>query len=561
MQTKKAAVIMAFILVLAISSAYGSGDYTFADTYAPGQTEEAGLLSGVVKENNPSLGFITLYFENGSGVNPQAADRLIILRTFSYGYETPVLRDGYEVSVDDIKPGDKAFLKLDGDGYIEKISVKSFYEPVYGTAYLKGPTWLVLKKDDGTFVNYPLSKELPVYKHNRPCPISDIVIGDRIRVLVQTNGVNIDIAGIDIEKQTRSVTGIYRGNVEFFNRINSSIAVSAVQEFINGRWEATSSIGIQSFQYSNEYKETLPKRAAGMVYFATKKAYDGIDKIVTASYRTTSGYEKTAKDNLLSTTDGRILELENTSDLISYDNNTIAIKDGRLVDVSALGTLDNLKISMEKSFSDSNYIANVIVSESVSENGPVIYRGRIKNVDPLKSITVESFVQLSGVNWEFTNTPKTFDIDLSVSRLIEADGLGNMRNLGSTYINQSIYIVAEGSKIHLISTAPYVDKPVMGRVVGLADDNGEDNGENETETDGEDTETITSSVLKLAEARIYDNESYVWGGSPDINMVIPFNSIVIKNGIIGSASLIKTGDEVRIIRHSQSGEGIILLCQ
>ena len=68
-----------------------------------------------------------------------------------------VIRDGYEVGVDDIKPGDKAFIKLDDEGYIEKISVKSYYEPVYGTAYLKGPRWLILKKDDGTYVNYPLT--------------------------------------------------------------------------------------------------------------------------------------------------------------------------------------------------------------------------------------------------------------------------------------------------------------------------------------------------------------------------------------------------------------------
>lgn len=41
------------------------------------------------------------------------------------------------------------------------------------------------------------------------------MVGDRIRVLVQKNGLNVDIAGIDIEKQTRPVTGIYRGKIEF----------------------------------------------------------------------------------------------------------------------------------------------------------------------------------------------------------------------------------------------------------------------------------------------------------------------------------------------------------
>ena len=559
MRTKKVALIMAFILVLSISSAYGTGNYTFADTYAPGQIEEKGIFNGVVKENNPSLGYITLYYEDGSGVNPEKIERMITLRSFSYGFEIPVLRDGYEVSVDDIKPGDKAYIKLDDEGYIEKISVKSYYESIYGTAYLKGATWLILKKDDATYVNYSLTREIPVYNHNRPCTVSDVVVGDRIRVLVQTNGANIDIAGIDIEKQPRPITGIYRGKTEFFDSINTSIAVSGVQEFINGRWEVTSNIGIQSFNYSSEYNKLPPKRMPGMIYFATKKAYDGMDKIVTASFRGASGFEKTMKDNLLSMTDGGILELENTSDIITYDKNTIAIKDGRVVDLSALNTLDTLKISMEKSLYDNKFIANVLVSESNVQNGLVLYRGRIKNIDPLKSITLESFVQLSGVTWEFTNTPKTFDIDLSVSRLIEADGVGNMRNLNSTYINQTVYIVADGSKISLISTAPYVDEALIGRVAGLTKDSNEN--DTETENEGEETETITSSVLKLTEARIYNNKSYVWDASPNLSLIIPFNSIVIKNGVIGSVSLIKPGDEVRIIRHSQSKEGIIVLCQ
>jgi len=553
MKTVKPLIIFALILTIAISSTYGSGNYIFAETYAPGQTEENGFISGVVKENNPSLGYITLYFEDGSGMDPAAANRLITLRTFTYGYDMPVLRDGYEVSIDDIQPGDMAFIKLDKDGYIEKISTKSYYESVYGTAYLKGTSWLILKKDDGTFVNYSLSKATPIYKNNRPCAFSDIALGDRIRVLVQTNGSNIHIAGIDIEKQPRSVSGIYRGKIEFVDNINTSLAVSQVQQFVNGRWEYTSSIGIQNFKYSSEYKELPPRRFGGTVYFVTKKEYDGLDKIIKASFRTTSGYEKTTKDSLLGMTDGGILYLENTSDIISYDTNTIAIKDGRLVDISALNTLDTLKIAMEKSLYDSKYIANVIVSESIPQTGLAIYRGRIKNVDPLKSITVESFVELDGVSWEFTNTPKTFDIDLYVSRLMEADGVGNMRNLDSTYVKQTVYIVAEGNKILLMSTAPYADVPVMGRVSGITTGNGDDNDDN--------AETTAPSVLRLTEARIYDNEKYVWNESPNLNITIPFNSIVIKNGRLGTVSMIKPGDEVRIMRHSQSGEGIIILCK
>ena len=545
MRSIKVAVIAALVLTMALSSAYSSSNVTFAETYSQGQTEEKGLFSGVVKENNPSLGYITLYFEDGSGADSDKFSELVTLRSFTYGYEMPVLRDGYSVDVDDIKPGDRVYIMLDNEGYIEKISAKSYYKPIYGTVYSKRPTGMVLKKDDGTYVYYTISESVPVYKNNRPYRFSDVLAGDKIRVMVQADGDNIDIAAIDIENITKPITGIYRGNVEFFDLLHYSLAVSGVQEFVNGRWESTSTIGLRSFEYSKEYKTLPPKRLSGTVYLATQKGYDGKDKIVYASFRSVPNYEKTLKDNLLSITDLNGLELENTSQIINYDKNTIAVKDGRLVDVSALNTLDPLKVSMEKSLYENEYIANVIVSDSNIDSGVIVYRGRIKSVDPLKSVTLESFAQLNGVSWSFTNTPKTFDIDLASGRLIEDDGIGNLRNLNSGYVNKSVYIVAEGTKIKLMSTAPYADSPAAGRVVNINDSQSEEG----------------SGVIKLKEARVYNNQTYLWRESPNLDLTVPVNAIVIKRGEIGDISLIKPGDEIRVVRHSQSNEGILIFCQ
>ena len=116
-----------------------------------------------------------------------------------------------------------------------------------------------------------------------------------------------------------------------------------------------------------------------------------------------------------------------------------------------------------------------------------------------------------------------------------------MRYLDSSYVNQSVYIVAEGSKIVLMSTAPYVDEPVRGRVASITRSNSEDNDEG----DNDNTEIIIPSVLGLTEVKIYD-ESHVWDVSPNLNITIPYNSIVIKNGRVGDISLIKPGDEVRL---------------
>jgi len=549
MRSAKKAVIAAMVLAIALSSVYGSGSMLFADTYAPGQTDEKGLYSGIVRESNPSLGYITLYFEDGSGYDPYRFAELVSLRTFTYGYDMIVTRDGYPAVIDDIKPGDKAYLKLDEEGYIYKISAASYYTPVYGTVYAKRASGLVLKKDDGTYVNYTVPGSVPVYKNNKPFSFSGILPGDRVRIMVQTNGANIDIEAIDIESITRNVSGIFRGTVEYFDSLHYSLAISEVQEFVNGRWENTSTAGIQRFDYSDEYRPLLPKRLSGTVYIATKKAYDGKDKIVFSSFRNTSGYETTLRDNLLNITGSNVLVLENTPEIVNVDMNTIVVKDGRLVDVSALNTLDPLKISMEKDLYKNRYTANVLVSDSAVQSGLIVYRGRIKSVAPQKSLTVESFAQLGGVSWSVTNTPKTFDIDLFAGRLLEDDGIGNLRGIGSEYVNRSVYIVAEGTKIRLISTAPYADSPVRGRVASVTAGQVQEGGG-----------TATPAVIRINEVMAYDIQKYLWSESPDLEIIVPVNAVVLRKGEITDVSAIRPGDDIRIIRRSQSNEGIIVIC-
>jgi hypothetical protein len=269
-----------------------------------------------------------------------------------------------------------------------------------------------------------------------------------------------------------------------------------------------------------------------------------------AAYRSMTNYELAIKDNLLGLADGGHLELENSSDTIGLDQGTIVVKDGRLVDISALNPLDPIQVSMEKSTYYDDYVANVLVSESVTQNGAVIYRGRIKSIDPLKTVTVESFAQLNGITWNFINTPKTFDIDLSSSRLIDAGGVGNIRAFDSSYIGQSMYIVATGSKIKLMSTAPYAESPVSGRVKNLTG----------ATFDGLGMPLIDPTGLVLTNSMVYNTAEHQWDTSNDITMNIPVNAIVIKKGTIGTPSLIKLGDEIQVIRHSQTKDGIIILC-
>lgn len=548
MRFLKTGFIIMLMLAIVLSAGYNASIPASAQTYGTG-TAQGNLIEGIVRENNPSLGYITLYFQDGSGTDPNVYSRLTSLRTFTYGYEIPVLRDGETVTAESIQPGDRVFIKLNEDGYIVKLSARSYYKSVYGIVHLKSAAWVIIKKEDGSFVNYPVTASLPIYKNGRPGSLSDILPGDRVKLMVQTDDTNLHIAGIDIEKVTKPITGVHRGNVEFLDSMKDTLAISGVQEFVNGRWENSTFFGIQSYSFSSDYKIRPPRRISGTVYFATQKSSDGTDKIVAASYRNKPQYEAIARDNLLNIADGGRLQLENSSDMIGFDKDIIAVKDGRLVDMSALNTLDPVKISLER-ITAGGYRANVLVSDSLSKYASTIYRGRIKSIDPAKSITLESFAQLNGVTWAFTNTPKTFEIDLAVSRLLEEDGVGNMRELGLDAIGKSVYIVADGNKIQLISTAPYADSAVSGRILSLSGGTYDSMGTVLTDPTG----------LKLSEAMVYDNTNHVWNANPNLEVSIPGHAVVIRNGKIGTASLLKPGDQIKVMRHSQSLNGILILC-
>ena len=218
-------------------------------------------VEGIVKENNYSLGYITLYYEDGSGTAPDSAENLTALRTFTYGFNVTAIRDGYIVGIQNIQPGDRVFIRLDNDRYIEKISARSFYKPVYGTVHYKGVNWLSLKKEDGTFAYYSVPVGVSVYRNGKSESFSNISPGEKVKLLVQVDGTNIHIASIDIEKNPSFVTGIYRGRFEFFDTFRDALIVSNLQEFVNGQWKNSSFIGVKSIKFSEEYNERPARRA------------------------------------------------------------------------------------------------------------------------------------------------------------------------------------------------------------------------------------------------------------------------------------------------------------
>jgi len=530
----KASAVFVMIFCLVLSCQAGPV------SLAAGETEEAGYIYGVVRDINPSLGYITLYSIDGSGISPDAQDNLTRYRTFSFAYSIPVTRDGLPATLEDVQPGDYAFIRLDEDGYVARLSVRSYYNPLYGKVYLIGPASLVLRLDDGTYRSIPVPPDVPVYRNNRPVPRSEIREGDQVRMLVQASGSSIHVASIDLMKDPRPVSAIYRGNVEYYDDFSNILVLSGIEEFVNGRWEYSPVMGIRTFAYSREYRDRPAGRISGKAYIAVQEESDRTESNIKAAIRPQTQYEMVLRDNILTISNTlKMLELENSSHVIGFDSGTIAVKDGRLVDISSLDTTDPVQLSAGKPAGSGILVGQVVVSNTRAGKGSLtIYRGRIKLVDPLKSFTVESFAELSGYRWSFSNTPKTFSIDPTVTRLITNNGIGNMLNFDDSFINQAVYIVEEGGKTLLVSTAPYADVPVRGRV-----------------------SAVTGSGLMLREVMEYDHETYTWNDVPNREVGVPAGAVVIRDGRITDISSVRPGDNLRMVCNSASNEGIIIIVE
>ena len=112
---------------------------------------EKGIYTGTVEDNNYQLGYITLFFEDASGIEQIKSGNTSALRTFYYplGALDKVMKDSKIVEPNAITEGDRVFIKLDDNNKISIISASSDLYPVYGTIERKSTSSLLVSFDDG----------------------------------------------------------------------------------------------------------------------------------------------------------------------------------------------------------------------------------------------------------------------------------------------------------------------------------------------------------------------------------------------------------------------------
>ncbi|AUS97772.1 hypothetical protein CDQ84_13565 [Clostridium thermosuccinogenes] len=535
------------------------------------QLNRTTVVKGIVEENNPQMGYITLYGEDGTGTEP-GIEQFYILRTYNYGdmSDLEVLKNNKEASIEDIETGDTVFLKLDENMYVISVSAVDNYTAKYGVIISKRSTSLVVEYDDGEQQVLEIDDDTFVSRDKKPAAYSSLKDGDRVRLLLHITNKFTKVKEIAVESGRHFITAIYKGKVDYVDEMSDKIVMMNLEVFDGGRWSRTNKIGFSSFKLADGCSFYYDNKAIDVstankylreneAYIAVVKDYDGKEKVAFVSYRDEEDTEDIPYDDTVSyvLSGSGIFRLSKSTERIRVGKGAIVVKDGRLVSGASIAKDDMAYVVANRDFDSGEYYAGIVqISDRSDVNFVQIYRGRISKIDENRSFTLESFSQLNGLNWEYTGAPKTFKLNFD-SRIVDDKGVVNQRNFrdygDDSYAGKTVYVIANGTNTLLISTAPYGVYNVRGEIYEISGGLTGDEGTVLSEPD----------VLKVTDAKVYDLTSRIWKDSKEMTLNILQNSIILKDKKIVKPSDLEVGDRIRAIKRdgTVTGDAYIIIVE
>lgn len=517
-------------------------------------TEARRIVRGIVEENNPALGYITIYNEDGSGTGNNA-----ILRTYNYGDQnsTEIYRNHETIVADSIQAGDTVYLKLDNEESIESISAVDNFSTKYGRIISKRASGIVVKYEDGSEQILEIGNDVVIIKDKQLVGINSLKDGDNVRLLLNDTANATEIKEITIEGDEHYISNIYKGTIQKLDSMSKKISVMGMQVFNNGKWERVERKGSTQIPladsysiYANNVQIDINKanklNYGNEAYIAVEKSYGGEEKAIVLSYRKSDDTPDTITSGTITgvVSGSGSFTLLSRNQKVSYSVGSIIVKYGRLVSGSSLSNEDSAYLAIDRDYSSGNYKASVVqVNEPVAQNNLSIYRGRIKAIDEGRSFMVESFSQLIGTGWYYSNTPKSFNIT-SDTRALDENGVLSTRSFigygEDSYIGRTVYVAADGTNAVIISTAPYGTVNMKGDVYKVED-----------------------TKLYLRDVIVYNLSTYMWEYVANDTVNILNNSIIIENGKIADASAIKKGDSIRVLKKDKGldADGYIIFIE
>jgi len=520
--------------------------------------QEEGIVSGILEENNPALGYVTLYFPDGLGTSPSYRESLSNYRTYPYlrAENLTVYKNGAPAAIDDLNPGDSVFLKLDADGNLIKISASDNYYPVYGRVQAKLNGNLLIEKQDGTYEQITIPSNTAIFRQKRRITWDDIKEGNNVRILLQRSGSNVIIGEVTLEKSAQETTGVYRAQLGYYDDLNNSLIVTRLQQFSDGIWKQPETAGATKLQISENYKPDIQKGLQGTVYLATGKNILGNNTVIKMTTDGGALLSEVIGDTIVEVQPGRgSLTLLNKNTRFVYGPDSIIVKGGKLLEPNQVKSYDEAYVVAGSHIDGTQKADLIYLKESIGDTGLTLYRGRISNIAWLSSVTLQSFSQFRDPEWEFVNVPKTLNINPQNIRIYDDGGRTDPAEFDdkgeNSYKNRTVYVLAQEGRAMLVSTAPYGDIVYKGRILKLEG----------AVKDAYGHFVSPPGSMIITEARVYNLRTWVWDNKDDIQMAIPPNAVIMRNGKIAVAEQLEEGDRLTVIRSETSDDAYVVIAE
>lgn len=513
-------------------------------------------LRGIVVENNPDYGYLTIIDNKGNKVvKNYFADNVEVEKQDYYtngddiGYLDQMFPnfeyDPKDTTIDKIEAGDIVFIDCNKDDptYIDRISASVNYimkrAKVIQLTDEIDVVKILVQFDNGQTAWYDVSSDVYASKSGKPIKITDIVPGDYVKLLMNeailSPGETMEsVKEILVEDSGHLIGDILKGQIGTFDPIQKSISLQNSYSLGKEGWQdykqirqlSTSNKNIMYYyngnRVSQDFVKSNLKHANGDVYVALENGYAG-NTISKITFRT--GRDEALSPDFVTTTNGIDSFTTPANGTISTDEGTIVRKNGKLVSPSNISVNDYVRVCLNGDGKASVVdIVDAPVSKSVT-----IARGRVKTIDENKSFTVSSISLLNGNKWDYSPIERTFTID-GQTLYITQDGVKNISDFigytSATSIDKTFTIVFDGDKATHIVEAPYPTKVVSGTVYEEGD------------------------TIKVKDAKYMNDKNILDSVSvkdATMNLKTAINTIVIKDNKVSSVNNIKKGDKLRVL--------------
>lgn len=318
-------------------------------------------------------------------------------------------------TLDDLSYGQDVKLEINS-GFVTAIKSETFINPGYIPEYGKAKRAKVYKKyndgiyfllDNGEYALYKITEATKILKEGRS--IGSMALKDGDQVTLYFDDIYTDeVSKIEVDGKERLVGQVYKGTLLNVNQGASTMVLTNPSYLKNTTWEALDSYNktidlddrVKIYDGSKEVllQDLLRNYKGEDLYVVVEEAY-GNENGVFVTLKTGGEFVTSDRIDTVDLALGR-MELKDSQN-INYNDGTIVLKDGRIIDHSLLNEDDTVTVISE--FYQGQTTANIVkVTTMFDEIFDNFHIGTLETVDQ-NAFTMKNYTSLDDNEFDEIN--------------------------------------------------------------------------------------------------------------------------------------------------------------